>query len=155
MIQIRTKGGDRIKNLLARNLRNKGVELLRVGIVNKDRYPDGKFIAQIAVWNEFGTVHIPPRPAMRQSAAKISKEVGKELKPFLKGKDFKVPLQAADAVGQYMVRVIKQTIEDFDSPPNASSTVRRKGFNNPLIETRRYKRAINYKIGDAFDNLEG
>ena len=40
----------------------------------------------------------------------------------------------------------KAKIESIKSPPNAPSTIARKGFNNPMIETGRFKANIAARI---------
>ncbi len=48
--------------------------------------------------------------------------------------------------GNAMVSVLKNSITTFDDPANAPSTVRRKGFNNPLIETGFMRDSVDWRV---------
>ena len=50
-------------------------------------------------------------------------------------------------VGRVMVKAVVKSIQDWSDPPNAERTIKRKGFNDPLVETKRMQRAVKYKLG--------
>ena len=44
-----------------------GKEKLEIGFFETARYPNGTFVAQVAYFNEFGTLNIPMRPFFRNA----------------------------------------------------------------------------------------
>ena len=123
--------------------------IMQVGIVDTAlKYPDGTRVVDVAHWNEFGTSRIPPRPALRRAIKKASPELAKlgavQAKEMLHGRlRFDV---AARRLARILAAEMKAQIESLRTPPNAPSTVKRKGFNNPLIDTRLYKNSIGFKL---------
>ena len=49
---------------------------------------------------------------------------------------------------------VKQEITDLDTPPNAQSTIDRKGSSSPLIDTGALRQSIRYVIDDSGEQLE-
>ena len=86
--------------------------------------------AMKALWNEFGTDKIPARPFIRRGLDNIEKELDK--KP--------------EQIGSKMVQNIKKAINDSDYPRNAISTVKKKGFDFPLIETRDMYNSLTFRV---------
>jgi hypothetical protein len=41
---------------------------------------------------------------------------------------------------------IRESLVNWTTPPNAPSTIARKGFNKPLIDTGFMQRKIDYKV---------
>lgn len=115
----------------------KGVEI-RVGWFEDQKYDDSTSIAQVAYWQEYGTKNgIPMRPFMRVCKHEQSRNwvntLGKELKKslFRKGNlDI-----SAKRLGEKIKGDIQESIINGDWEPNRPSTVRKKGFNKPLIDT--------------------
>lgn len=109
-----------------------------------------------AIVNEYGTtkagknrnIVIPERSFLRstfnKNYKKISKKFSKIPKLIRSGK-FNV-LSELKLIGLYQKNQVKKTIIDFKDPPNAPSTIKNKGFNNPLIETGKLLKSISYKI---------
>lgn len=62
--------------------------LVRVGYLESAKYPDGTSVAQVAVWQEYGTPNakfpIPPRPTFRMMIAKHKSEWSRQLAILLK-----------------------------------------------------------------------
>lgn len=130
---------------------------------------EGLTVADVAVFNEFGTATIPERGFMRAAAAELVPVIGdmgpKLLSKFIEGT---ITLDAAlDRIGLKAVSVIKRTIRDWTDPPNAPSTIRAKArksgrlkidaaagkgqeaealaaFNNPLEDTGQLRNSIDY-----------
>lgn len=118
----------------------------------------GSHLTMIAVANHEGTrrngkQHIPPRrfitAAMRKNKAKLRGRRG----PIAQGLNQLYRRQIAGSellhqVGLYMTTEIQDAIHAFSSPANAASTVRIKGFNDPLIRTGKLAvEGITYKLG--------
>ncbi|WP_300926980.1 hypothetical protein, partial [Helicobacter rodentium] len=52
----------------------------------------------------------------------------------------------SERVGVLASSDIKATITKLQTPPNAPSTIKQKGSNNPLIDTGLLRAAIDYKV---------
>lgn len=117
----------------------------------KDKYVGP--VAQVAVWNEFGTKKTPARPFMRSTVAKKSPRWGNGLALALKKNGY--DSQAALAVlGSVIVGQIQQSIDEWKDPPNAQLTVDLKGFNKPLLDSGRMRAAVAYEVVSGADNTD-
>lgn len=103
----------------------------------------------IAASNEFGTEdgHIPERSFVRSTvddgASEIADDLEAVIDAVLDGSDIDTRL---GLVGEKWVGKIKQKIRDIDTPPNAPSTIARKGSDNPLIDGGRLRNSITWQI---------
>lgn len=139
-------GGDKLKAHLAGLAEKLGEgKVLRVGFLEGETYPDGTNVAQVAFWNEYGTIKSPPRPFFRQMIAAKSPGWGAAL-----GKNLIATSYNADAalkrVGGGIKDQLTKSIVDFSSPNNAESTIAKKGFDNPLIDSGQMQRAVDFDI---------
>lgn len=104
-------------------------------------------LVDIALWNELGTVNIPPRPFMRDSVDKHRDDIEhfmmEQEKALQEGAAAKGILEM---VGLFMKDLIQTEIEQGDFAANAQATIRRKGSNKPLIDTGTLKNSVNYWI---------
>lgn len=124
-----------------------GVEEVAIGVVSSARYPDGTLVHDVAIYNEFGTRRMPARPFIRpnrdrilRSAAEIvARDVGTN-------PHYVVTERAANLIGIAGVAFIQRTIDELISPPNAPSTIARKGSSKPLIDTGQLKLSITHRI---------
>lgn len=93
-------------------------------------------VAVVALKNEYGVPerNVPPRPFMAYTFDKCIKKWVRIVQDKLpQNLDIK---ETMEIVGQQAVKDMRYTIEWWQIPPNAPSTIRNKGFNNPLIDTR-------------------
>jgi len=122
-------------------------ERVRVGFMESARYPDGKPVAMIAAIQEFGAPRagIPPRPFMRNMIAAKSPEWGPATGALLiaNGYDAQKTLRM---VGEAIAGQLRQSIVDTNEPPLADSTIRRKGFAKPLVDTGHMQNSIDYEV---------
>ena len=94
-------------------------------------------IAKVAIANEYGVPehNVPPRPFMKRTydgnARKWANMVRDEL-PQMKKMDLSI---MAKRLATRIIRDTQTTINELMYPPNSPSTIRRKGFNNPLVDT--------------------
>lgn len=108
---------------------------------------EAKSIAQVAIQNEYGVPerNIPPRPFMKRTVdgnvRKWKKMVQDEL-PQMKKMDLRV---MAIRLAGVMKKDIQRSIDELMFPPNAPSTVKMKGFNNPLIDTGTMRDTVTWK----------
>lgn len=118
--------------------------LLFVGVPESALYPDGTSVADVAAWNEFGTKNIPARPAIRATIDAYEDDYVKFLADALSGGT--PPRLAMNQLGEYMATDIKAAIQAWDTPENAEATVKIKGVNDPLVETKRYAESIGHWV---------
>ena len=121
----------------------------QVGFFSSAKYEDGTSVAEVAMTNEYGVPQKgqPPRPFMRQ-ALKRSGEWKKTFdfmvkKDFSRGGDFKAPF---DTLGLVVQGDIKTSIKELTAPALAQSTIDKKGFSKPLIDTGYMLDSVNYEV---------
>lgn len=136
------------KNLLA----NKGVSSdLWVGWAAGRKYPKGgPSVAEIAAWNHFGTDRIPARPVLSLALDGRTTEVKAMSERIAKGVyDGKSVSLLLRALGEWCRNRVISFINAGTPPPNAPSTVARKGSSTPLIDTGVLKGSVGYEVRDA------
>lgn len=142
-------GGDKIRMAL-RNMANKiaGKKLkLRVGFFENAKYPDGTPVAMVAFENEFGTLYIPARPAFREMIEKNKDLIAEKFNVLYEQTGFDAE-KALELLGQYLKDELYESYNNWTEPPNASSTVKRKGFNKPLTDSGFMKDSADYEVTD-------
>jgi hypothetical protein len=120
---------------------------LKVGFLEGATYPSGLSVPLVAFWNEFGTVNMPPRPFFRRMIAEKSPEWPKAIAGLLKSTNYDVD-KTLNLAGEAIKGQLVQSINDLTSPPLAPSTVKRKGFDKPLIDTSVMVNSVGYQVGD-------
>lgn len=118
---------------------------LKVGFLAGATYPDGTAVAQVAFWNEFGTVRAPSRPFFRTTIAKESPEWGDKLAKAVVYYNYD-GAAALRALGQSMRDDLEASIIRWSTPPNAPRTIARKGFNKPLVHTGDMAKAPDFEL---------
>jgi hypothetical protein len=97
----------------------------------------GTTLADVATWNHFGTEDIPARPwlevAQDRNRRKWAALSGKVVEPWRKGQGL-AELQVLSAV---MVGDCQESLLDEPWAPNAPATIKRKGSDQPLVDTGR------------------
>ncbi|WP_233343479.1 hypothetical protein [Burkholderia cepacia] len=158
MCAAKVAGGTKLDAALARYL-DDATKTMRVGILEGATEPDGTPTALVGFWNEYGTTrttesgsieHVPPRPFMRTTSldkgARWAKIVGVTLQR--NGGDFDAALRLA---GEASVVDVQATIGAWTNPPNAASTIEKKGFDGPL----RGSAAAPMQHAIAYDIVDG
>lgn len=105
-------------------------------------------VVQVAEWNEFGTETIPARPAITgwadergdDAIREVSDDMARALKAGVS------PIQRADQLAQKFAAEIQAKISGHVPPPNAQSTIDRKGSSTPLINTGQFRSSIRGKV---------
>jgi phage gpG-like protein len=130
------------------------------------RYPDGTSVVMVASVNQFGAtiqhpggkvgknqagphqIDIPARDFMTpggKAAQAATEPIKKALLPALNaGKVTKE--QILGHMGPFAEAALKKAIADFTDPPNAPSTIRRKGDDNPLEDTRLMVQSVTHVV---------
>lgn len=146
MVEI--KGGQKFQRALdeiAQKVSNAAV--VQVGFLENARYPDGTSVAMVAAIQEYGAPsrNIPPRPFFRNMIAAESAHWPADVAKLLKAHDFDAAAALGD-MGQEISAELQLSINEFTSPGNAPSTIERKGFDHPLIDTGLMRDSVNYRV---------
>lgn len=104
--------------------------------------------ATIGFWQEYGTVNTPSRSFLRTT---LERNQDKYVSFFAQRIRFIIDKSVSvdkvfDDTGKLLKKDIQKTIIDWESPKNKDSTVKIKGFNDPLIHHKVMLGLINYKI---------
>lgn len=107
----------------------------------------GKPVAMIAAIQEFGAPSrgIPPRPFFRNMIAKRKSEWAKGIAAQLKATGYNADLTLR-RTGEVVAGQLRQSIIETNSPSLAASTIARKGFSKPLIDTSHMINSIDYEV---------
>lgn len=144
MVEI--KGGDRLQGALNELLKNaSNAASVDVGFMGNATEPDGTSTALVAALNNYGTGRVPPRPfftlAVEKNKGRWPINLGTALK--------KNKMNAATALGLLGLEVkeeIQDEIREMTTPPNAPSTIARKGFDKPLVDTSTMLKSVTLKV---------
>jgi hypothetical protein len=121
---------------------------VRVGFQQGAASEGGADIVDVAMWNELGTEHIPPRPFLRQSvennAAQIKAMAEAQVKKLVKGQT--TAQGALQALGTMQKGLIQNEIKSGGFTPNAPRTIAKKGSAQPLIDTGRLRQSVTFVI---------
>jgi hypothetical protein len=111
---------------------------------------DGVAIVDYAMWNEFGTSRIPPRPFMATTADNHRDETVKFAEHLIGrviDRHLTVDL-ALKNLGEWYQAKIQMTIRKAKewAEPNHPATIKAKGSSSPLIDTGRMIGAVRYEV---------
>lgn len=106
-------------------------------------------VAEVALWNEFGTDNnIPPRSFMRstmdKNAFRYQRILNLQAIKIYEGKQ--TVKGSLLHIGKIIAADMRKAVRDMAFPPNKPSTIAAKGFNDPLIETEQLAKAIKHKL---------
>jgi hypothetical protein len=124
-----------------------GHPTVSAGFLRDATYPDGTSVAMVATVQDFGDGKIPPRPFFRLMVAEKSGGWPEAVAANLKATDYDAH-KTLDRMGQGIVGQIQQSIKDTNDPPLAPSTIARKGFAKPLIDTSVMLNSADYRVED-------
>ena len=125
--------------------RKTGNVSMRVGIMGDKTYPDGVKVAQVGVDNEYGVPerNVPARPFFRATIENNRADLPDKVASLMQKHDVETALRL---VGDHMVGQLSDSVQTWTEPPNAESTIRKKGYNAPLRETKQLARSFSYEI---------
>lgn len=109
--------------------------------------------------NEFGTRdgHIPERSFIRRAiddnGALIDQRAEQVWAQIIDGRI--TMNQGLSLMGEFIQRLVTQMITAVRQPPNAESTIARKGSDNPLIDTGRMRQSIRWQLANSSDGKTG
>lgn len=135
------KGGDKFESVLAEIGAKAGnAETVKVGFLAGATYPDGKPVALIAAIHNYGKW-----PFFSNMVQAKSPEWGPATGELLKANGYDAARTLA-MVGEAVTGQLRQAIVDTWAPPLAESTIRRKGFDKPLVETGHMLNSADYEV---------
>ena len=125
---------------------SRGDNFVDVGLFDPD-------LAQIGFFNEYGTVTAPPRPFIRAGIDKNLEEYEHNMANqandmIVNGQDLNI-----EEVGKKASLDVKRYASQLKEPKNAESTIKRKGFDNPLVDTGTMIESISYELGNENDAI--
>ena len=107
-------------------------------------HPGGPSVAQVAFWNEFGTLTAKPRPFFRTAIRQHSGEWGAALARFLRQSKFDSAV-ALRKLGLLISEQVRESIMTYGGS-NAPLTVHIKGFDRPLQDSETMARAVDFEL---------
>lgn len=122
---------------------------VKVGVMG-GQSAKGVSVVDYAVWNEFGTKHIPKRAFMQKTADEGLPETLK-FTEHLVGKMIDggiTPDGVLKNLGEFYQKKIQMNIRNAKewAAPNAPATVKLKGSSSPLIDQGRLIQSIRYEL---------
>jgi hypothetical protein len=142
------RGGEKFEAAMEDLARRLGrPATLKVGFLENATYPDGKPVAMIAAINEYGAPSRgqPARPFFRRMINAKQGEWPAAIAGVLRanGNDVEKSLNIA---GASIAGQLRQSIDDLVDPPLAASTIARKGFDKPLIDTSHMLKSVDHEV---------
>jgi hypothetical protein len=100
------------------------------------------------------TIDIPARPWLEPGVASATPEVLLTIQDGMEAD--KSMDQILEAVGAVAVGKVKVYMTELKTPPNAASTIRKKGSSNPLIDSGAMRQSVTHKVatGPVSEGLE-
>lgn len=124
-----------------------GIEVVAGMLKDSGKASNGASYVDIATWNEYGTRRIPSRPFIRISAdtnrqawAKMAQRC---INDVIDGDD---PRDAVQVIGHKMVEDIRKVFGSSKLKDNAPSTIKKKGRNEPLVDSGEMRRRVNFRV---------
>lgn len=147
-IYTSVQGGDKIDKILKDAQKAEHVRGVAIGFFASARYEDGTPVAHVAATNEWGADGIPERPFFRASVRRMEQELLSTLRKGIDSEKMAVSSKLADKLGAQGAGIVQETISNQDyspRPPNAPSTIERKGSSTPLIDTGRMRQSVTWR----------
>lgn len=120
---------------------------LEVGLLgNPGVHGSREELWRIAWINELGSIqkNIPPRPFITQAQQQITSEFPDDFaREMAQGHSVEEILYH---LGEKYAREWREIIDSWTTPPNAPATIRKKGFDDPLVETGAMRDAVTYVV---------
>jgi hypothetical protein len=145
---MKIKGGNKLQKALddiAKKLQNGAT--LRVGFLENASYPTGEPVGMIAAIQDYGSASrgIPPRPFFRNMVKAKKAGWPHAIATNLKFLNYDVKAALIN-VGEGIKQQLQQSIKDTNAPPLAASTIRKKGFDKPLIDTSYMINKVDFDV---------
>lgn len=102
-------------------------------------------VARVALANEFGGKNRPPRPFMR-TTVKLKKKKWRKIVQDLLPQYMNNVKSLFEKLGDYCKEDLEEMIRDWSVPPNAPSTIKKKGFNDPLVDSGQMMSSVRWRV---------
>lgn len=103
-------------------------------------------MAQLGAIMQYGNDNIPARPWLDKGAETGTREYLETIQEGIE--DGLTSKQIMNQVGAIATGYVQEYITDLRYPPNAESTIRQKGSDNPLIDTGAMRNSVTYQVTD-------
>lgn len=114
-----------------------------VGFFVGTKYKTGKDVTEVAKKNDKG-IGVPERPFMIPAGNKAAnKIINITVQSIAGGMD---ESQALSRAGIMFKNAIQREITNLKEPPNAQSTILKKGSSNPLIDSGDMRKSVKWKL---------
>lgn len=138
------EGGNKLSRVLqGMTERVTSATYVKVGFLSQSTYPDGKPVAMIAAIHNFGKW-----PFFSNMIREKSPEWGPAIGQLLVDNDYDAA-RALALAGEGVVGQLRESIVNTNAPPLAESTIKRKGFAKPLVETGHMLNSADYEVVDT------
>jgi hypothetical protein len=145
---VSVKDIDRGWKRIRAQLLKAGGAFTKVGVQEGERRDDGTDLVTVAAVNEFGAPKkkIPERSFIRSTTDEQRQKVERMKRRILEGiADGTMTIKRGlGLLGEFMESKIKDKIVRLDTPPNAPSTIARKGSSNPLVDKGQLLQSIRH-----------
>lgn len=116
-------------------------------------------IGQVAVWNHAGTEDIPARPFIDHGISLVkdkTREVAKKAIRALIDRRAATAEEALVPMGEMGAAAVREAIDTSRewAEPLAESTARRKGHDQPLLDTGTVRDSVTYEVRDGNEVLK-
>ena len=148
MALISLSGGAALeRKLLALKANCQKAHKVDIGFMKNSPYPNGKSLGEVAITNEYGNPAKgqPPRPFFRRMIAKHNGEWAAQLAAFLEANNFNADI-GLNKMGGVIANELRQSIVDLVEPPLAPATIKRKGFDKPLVESGHLLASVDHEV---------
>ena len=145
---VEVTGGERLERTLSDIARlASNAKEVRVGFLADATYPDGKPVALIAAIQNWGAPSrgIPPRPFFSDMIQKRQHEWGPAIGNLLVKNGYDA-LRTLQLTGEAVAGQLRTSIVETNDPPLAPSTIRRKGFSKPLVDSGHMLNSVDYEV---------
>jgi hypothetical protein len=143
---VKVLGGNKIGAYLNEIIGQLGTDpTVRIGVVDDASYPDGTPVTTAAIANEYGTATIPPRPAVRVMIDEKQEGWTEQAKQLLVANGYYTH-ETLDQMGAVIAGDMTEAIKQGYPPPNAPSTIKKKGFDHPLTDTGQLANSVSWEV---------
>lgn len=118
---------------------------VRIGFLEGATAPNGDSIPLRAAMNEFGHGNVPPRPFFRNMIHEKSPGWPAAIALNLRLTNYNVE-QTLRRVGEGVASQLTASILNLWTPPLSPKTIKKKGFDKPLIEHGDMINAVGYEV---------
>lgn len=120
---------------------------VKVGFLEGATYPDGTPVAMIAAVQNFGAPSrgIPPRPFFSNMITQHGGEWGGDTAELMERTDGDAH-QTLTLMGELIEGQLRQSVVDTNDPALKPATIKRKGFEKPLVDTGHMLGSIDSEV---------